>query len=150
MRGVRLLPPQPGLQGDVQHRGRQHALADRPGAQPPPPGAGQVLLGLRHLPEDGGAALASQAPLLLPPGPAGHQLVLQAGQHLEVAGQEEGPGQEPAEEGQLRLHDLQWGQQQHSRPCHSAQGVLGGEVQLMSTCDTVMYLLLYCTYYCTY
>ena len=24
----------------------------------------------------------------------------------------------------------QWGQQQHSRPGHSAQGVLGGEVQL--------------------
>ena len=51
---MRLLPPQPGLQGDVQHWRRQHAVAHHPRAQPPPPSPGQVLLGLCHLQEDRG------------------------------------------------------------------------------------------------
>ena len=77
------------------------------------------------------APLVGETPLLFPAGDPGHQLVHPADK-LEVASEEEGGDlQDPAEERQLRLHDVQWRQQQHRASRHSSQGVLGGEVQLV-------------------
>ena len=134
---VRLFPPQLGLQGDVQHGRRQRdVVADHPGAEPSPGGAGQVLLGLRGLQEDWGAALASQEPLLLP---AGHRAVLHLvpavlrPREVEV---EERRGQQASAEGELGIRDLQrrHGQQQqceeHCRQHSRQQGVLGGEIYI--------------------